>query len=451
MIDGPSLYLALEIWGCIFCILFVMFLSMNRDTVREEGRALQSLTFCIAMMLLADIVAWEFRGEPGNAAFWAVRVSNFLVFALGYLCVILAAVYLLRVVNEEPSSSLLYYFIMSCGILGLITTVVSQFTGLYYTFDEGNLYHRMPYFWISQVIGIFASGAFGILIFFRRKRMKKGYAAVLMVFACAPAISLAVGIFHYGISFLNVACALSVLAAFFLHIYNQHEASVHAKQDLAAREKELDDMKIQIVLSQIQPHFIFNALNTIYYLCAKNAAVAQQAITDFSDYLRGNMEALKYKNAVPIGDELKHVRSYLALEKLRFDDDLRIRYDIASEEFMIPALTIQPLAENAVKHGIGRKDGGGTLTITTSSEDGAWVVRVEDDGVGFDPEHFMADGKSHIGIENVRERLARMCGGTLTIRSEKGAGTCAEIRIPKSAGNSSSGQEKRTGTPSASL
>ena len=451
MIDGLSLYLALELWGCIFCILFVMFLFVNRDAAMEGGRALQSLTFCIAMILLNDIIAWAFRGQPGTAAFWAVRVSNFLVFALGYLCVILAALYLLRVVDEEPSSSLLYYFIMSCGILGLITTVISQFTGLYYTFDAQNLYHRMPYFWISQVIGIFASGAFGILIFFRRGRMKKGYASVLMIFAAAPAFSLLLGIFHYGISYLNIACALSVLAAFFLHIYNQHTASVHAKQDLAAREKELDDMKIQIVLSQIQPHFIFNALNTIYYLCAKNASVAQQAITDFSDYLRGNMEALKYKSTVPIGDELKHVRSYLALEKLRFDDELEIRYDIASEEFMIPALTIQPLAENAVKHGIGRKDGGGTLRITTASEDSAWVVRVEDDGVGFDPDHVKEDGKSHIGIENVRERLARMCGGTLDIRSEKGSGTCAEIRIPKSASNISISPGDPSGSPSVSL
>ena len=98
MIDGLSLYLALELWGCIFCILFVMFLFVNRDAAMEGGRALQSLTFCIAMILLNDIIAWAFRGQPGTAAFWAVRVSNFLVFALGYLCVILAALYLLRVV-----------------------------------------------------------------------------------------------------------------------------------------------------------------------------------------------------------------------------------------------------------------------------------------------------------------------------------------------------------------
>ena len=129
---------------------------------------------------------------------------------------------------------------------------------------------------------------------------------------------------------------------------------------------------------------------------------------------------------------MKNVRSYLALEKLRFVDELSVVYDLRATAFMLPMLTIQPMVENAVKHGICKKRGGGTLRIATQELENAFEISVTDDGVGFDTDAPHADdGREHIGILATRQRLHEFCGGTLTIDSRPGEGTQAVIRIPK--------------------
>jgi sensor histidine kinase YesM len=129
--------------------------------------------------------------------------------------------------------------------------------------------------------------------------------------------------------------------------------------------------------------------------------------------------------------ELEHVKTYLEIEKIRFDDTLEIEYDIRCVDFQLPVLTVQPIVENAVKHGTSRKRGGGKVTISTREDDEFYIVTVSDTGCGFDPAVRKDDGKKHVGIENVRQRLSNMCGGVLTIESEIGVGTVVNIRIPK--------------------
>ena len=209
-------------------------------------------------------------------------------------------------------------------------------------------------------------------------------------------------------------------------IVNQKAAARMEKLD-----KELEESRIAVMLSQIQPHFLYNCLNTIYYLCGKDGATAQQAVSDFSDYLQINLKSLNHKYPVPFLKELKHVKTYLKLEQLRFEDDLHIVYKIGPDHFTIPALSLQPLVENAVKHGICQKEGGGTVTIETWETKEEFVVVVADDGVGFDVQNFIEDEKKHIGIENVRRRLWAMSKAMLEIDSTPGKGTTARIRIPK--------------------
>ena len=116
---------------------------------------------------------------------------------------------------------------------------------------------------------------------------------------------------------------------------------------------------------------------------------------------------------------------------MRFDDDLNIIYQIDTTDFFLPPLSIQPLVENAVKHGICRREEGGTLIISTK-EDGDYIeVRVSDDGVGFDPEQEKNDGKPHVGIKNVKKRLYTICHGTLIVNSKTGEGTTIIMRLPK--------------------
>lgn len=202
----------------------------------------------------------------------------------------------------------------------------------------------------------------------------------------------------------------------------------------AIREKELQqelqESRIAIMMSQIQPHFLYNVLNTIYHLCGKDDNTAKTVISDFSDYLRNNLDSLERKGLVPFSTEYNHVKTYLDIEKIRFGDELEILYDIKAKDFFLPVMTIQPLVENTVKHGISKKRGGGKLTVSTVEKHDCYEIIVTDTGKGFDVQGYSYE-KNHIGINNVRQRLKNTCGGTLNITSENGKGTTAVVMIPK--------------------
>ncbi len=193
--------------------------------------------------------------------------------------------------------------------------------------------------------------------------------------------------------------------------------------------------RLRIAVSQIQPHFIYNELNTIYVLCEKDPELAQRCIGLFSDYLRSNLDGMQNVGLITLDQEMKHVRTYLELEKIRFRDRLNVVWQLDPVNCMLPPLTVQPIVENAVKHGVTKRRQGGTVAISVcragSGKDERTEIRIEDDGVGFDPEEIAHDGRIHIGINNVRERIGMLCGGTLQVESEKGKGTRAVISIPR--------------------
>jgi sensor histidine kinase YesM len=192
---------------------------------------------------------------------------------------------------------------------------------------------------------------------------------------------------------------------------------------------QLQENRIAIMISQIQPHFIYNTLGTIQQLCKEDPEQASRLVQNFSVYLRGNFSELDKTVPIRFAKELEHIRCYTEIELIRFPD-MTVRYDIQTEEFLLPALTVQPLVENAIKHGLMGLEEGGTVTISAYEEQDDYCIVVSDDGVGFDVAA-LTDTKKHIGIRNVRERLQAMCGGSLTIESQPGIGTRVLIRIPK--------------------
>lgn len=204
-------------------------------------------------------------------------------------------------------------------------------------------------------------------------------------------------------------------------------ASLKAKQ----LESALQNYRVSISLSQIQHHFLYNSLTAIYYLCDKDPKKAKQAIGWFSAYLRSNLDKIKEEKPISFKEALNHIEIYLKLEKMRFEDELNIVYDIEVTDFQIPSLVVQPLVENAVNHGVGDKEGGGSVIIKTREYADHYEIIIEDDGVGFDESKQKEDGRSHVGLNNVRERLDLICKGKLIINSEVGKGTTATIVIPK--------------------
>ena len=210
-------------------------------------------------------------------------------------------------------------------------------------------------------------------------------------------------------------------------VFMDHQAAIKNQKIKA----ELENSRITVMLSQIQPHFLYNSLTSVMDLCDSNPKQAKAAIADFADYLRGNLSSLKTENLISFGTELEHIERYLRLEKLRFQDELEVVYDIQTRDFMLPALSVQPLVENAVKHGVGKKIGGGTVTIHTTETEKEYIIRVTDDGVGFIEGEYVDDGGTHVGIENIKKRLDMMINAGLEMESKIGEGTTACIRIPK--------------------
>jgi len=208
------------------------------------------------------------------------------------------------------------------------------------------------------------------------------------------------------------------------------EQEVRLAQMVEAQKAELMDARVSTMLSQIQPHFLYNALSAIGNLCYTDAQKTHRAIVAFANYLRTNMDSLTQKELIPFAKELEHTRQYLWLEQLRFEERLQVGFDIQTEDFRLPVLTLQPIVENAVKYGVTRKEDGGMVWIKTIAEEDGYRIIVADDGVGFDPDKPNQDDRSHMGIANVRSRLTAMCGGELTVKSEPGHGTTVTIFIP---------------------
>ncbi len=225
------------------------------------------------------------------------------------------------------------------------------------------------------------------------------------------------------VSYLTMAIAIScVFYYIWLHLQfvREHEDALVTGQ------------RVQQMLSQIKPHFLHNALTLIIDLCDTAPQKAKEATVEFSRYLRGNMESIDRAGPIPFEKELEHTKLYLDIEQMRFAGDLQVRYDIACTDFSLPALTVEPLAENAVRHGVREKaDGRGTVVIATREMPDCYEITVTDDGPGFDPDRLPEDGQMHVGIANVRERLRQIVDGSLEYRSAPGEGTTAIIRIPK--------------------
>jgi hypothetical protein len=207
----------------------------------------------------------------------------------------------------------------------------------------------------------------------------------------------------------------------------QYRAAKHAAQ----MELELSQSRIAIMLSQIQPHFLYNTLSTIRALCRRDPRKAEEAILEFTEFLRGNMDSLTADTPISFEQELSHTKSYLALEEKRFSNKLNVIYNIGPASFRLPTLTLQPIVENAVRYGVTKRPDGGTVTIATHETETSYIITVKDDGIGFDANQPHKDGRSHIGIANVRQRLASMCNGTLSIASIPDVGTEVTIEIPK--------------------
>ncbi|WHH60264.1 sensor histidine kinase [Petroclostridium sp. X23] len=198
----------------------------------------------------------------------------------------------------------------------------------------------------------------------------------------------------------------------------------------------LEKAELRALQAQINPHFLFNAINTIVSFCRTKPDQARILLIHLGDFFRKNLNTMK--DYVSLNDEIEHIKSYIAIEEARFGDKLKIEYDIKDVKCKIPPLTLQPLVENAVKHGLLTKPGGGRVKISASyyhkDEVRIWV---EDDGIGIHEEKcknlLKCEGQNHgVALINIHHRLKNAYGSNygLEIKSKLGHGTTVCVRIP---------------------
>jgi len=291
------------------------------------------------------------------------------------------------------------------------------------------IYELLSYWLVFQfVIGFVLLGC---CIFDGVKRREEKPAllwlcALMLLGILTDLVNLRFGWWDYGL----VARVLFIVLFLILVVRGIERISVNYRTSyqMDKLEADLKNSRIVAAMSQIRTHFVFNILNAISGMCKYDPEQADQTVVRFSRYLRTNINILQEDNLVDFQSALQHLEDYIILEQVRFGDKVIFKKDIGVDDFMIPPLILQPIVENAIKHGLRPKPDGGTITLRTRREEHAVCISIRDDGVGFDTN---AEKKTEsVGISNVSFRVQQLIGGSLHIESEPGKGTTVTILVP---------------------
>lgn len=422
----------IEIWCASFSVVGLLCVALFSRAAQRSAhwyRRSVSLMFVFNMVTaLADATAGVFRGNLSPIGWYGTHIGNALNFACVFLLAGAFTSYLCA--RLDGDGKLGAWGSLTWAICGV--GIALSMSGLFYTIDPmTNLYNRTDFYWIAIAMGVFIEVGNLVVLLVYRKTVGWSTFFAMMMCTLLPIVALVMQIYVYG---LNVSLMANTVSSMILFVDLQAflaQSMVNQQENLARRERELSDSRIQIMVSQIQPHFLYNTLDAIYYLCGKDPKQARSAISKFSDYLRMNLQSLRAKAPIPFNTELEHVKNYLDLERMSSDDTIDFDLDIQASDFMLPALSIQPLVENSIKHGVTKRPEGGHIKLSTRELADCYTVIVEDDGVGFDMNAEPDQSRPHVGMQNVRQRVESMCGGTLDVTSEPGVGTTAIVRIPK--------------------
>jgi two-component system LytT family sensor kinase len=421
-------YVVAEIFCAAYAAAFFFRLRSGSDLKREEKSLLRMIGAYIVLVVTDALsVFWE------NSRFSSMHAPDAAACAVSISAVALGCFFWLQFVElrlnpkAENQKRLKMWIRISAAALCLLD-LLSAFTGWVFFINADGRYEEGPLFWVQELfttVYLLIPTVRSLVETFRapsREKRKEYLAYVVCICLGFVASELEDRMKTVPILELVILLAIQIL---FLTLYLDRE------HKLATQERELTNSRVAVMLSQIQPHFLFNAFAAIQEMCHGKAPEAEEAVAEFSEFVRGNLDSLWANKPIPFEKELSHTRNYLSLEKKRFGDRIRVEYDVRTTRFCLPALTLQPIVENAVRYGVMQREDGGTVRIASRETEKGFTVTVTDDGVGFDVMKPKADGRTHIGITNVRDRLKIMCGGDLCITSMEGKGSVAVITVPK--------------------
>ena len=285
MFGNWQVHVAFEVWGILFCLMAGVIAYIASEKTNGKRMWLTGLFLTQILELAFDSLAWIFSGNTTAAGYYMVRISNAGVYIFNYMLIVVSTGYLCASVKKKSEQWAGLWMASAVAGAGIALTVITQFYPLLYRFDETNHCMRCDWFFLAHAIALLGVVLELALLTKYRTSFEKNKLIVLYIYLLMPMIALIWQLFFYGISLLQIMNTISLMCLFMVDAFRQ-------TQKLVAKERELNDMKIQVVLSQIKPHFMYNVLNTITYLCDKDASVAKKALYDFSMYLRGNLDSL---------------------------------------------------------------------------------------------------------------------------------------------------------------
>lgn len=376
-----------------------------------------------ALVLLADMGTLVFANDGNTLVL--LRISVILQGSLTYISISGFNLYVDKLITRKRGKRPVFRAVpFAICVIMILFWITSLLHGYAFRISNDGVYSQGQLFFFVVLIGCILV----IFIFFRiiynhiNGVLDVNVCIALYILIIIPFVTLFPALMCQCMSMLYGAITVSYLIMFI---------AIHVTKEQSIVEKKMDDtiMQTDLIISELQPHFIFNSLTNIKYLIKKNPELAIDAMDKFTKYLRRNLDTITDQDLITFEEELEHTRTYLWLEQLRFGD-LKIEYSIDEDQFLIPPLSLQPVVENAVRHGVTKKVGGGTIKIYVREMEDCYKITVKDDGIGFNAKE-LDEEIVNAGIHDIRKRLYEMNKSKLSIASTEGVGTTVTYLIMK--------------------
>ncbi|MBQ6442970.1 MAG: histidine kinase [Lachnospiraceae bacterium] len=410
-----------EIAGLTIALMCLLLAVFSRYMETRERGFFMVFFLILTAYVLSDLISEISLVFLGEEYVLLSKITLFLASLFSSMLLPMICAYLLHCADEVPKHNLLLYTSCILWVVYAALLGVTQFTEWIYYFTPDNDYHRGPYY-PALLIPPAAMMLLNLIGVFRRKKKLtpmrfKGFLAYILI----PLGCMLIQMVSYGLFLIEMGTAVAALIFFIFIVREQTDHFVRQRL-------ENTNQRLNIAILQMRPHFIYNTMTSIYYLVQQDSARAQQMIEDFTNYLRKNFTAIAANEPILFAEELEHTKAYLAVEQVRFEGKLYVKYVTEVTDFRLPPLTLQPLVENAVKHGVDPDLDPVTITVRTSETEDQIRLTVEDTGLGF---HREENDNPKGALDNIRERLELMCGGSLSIMPRERGGTIVMICLPK--------------------
>ena len=416
-----------EIIGLVFLTLLFGFSFSGNGDIKRPSQAFKLLVTLVFISVFFSSLAESMYRLPDSV----VLITTFATIAYAFAGTFYLALwgyqkqFLKRTIITRPVTILL----TAATLFYITVVIINLFVPVTFTITEQGVWDYNVTDFTSVIMNCVCITIMCIATFTSGMDLKKKLS--FLSFLTVPAFVAIINLFYYVLRweiFLPSIEHVAMILTLYIIFFNIH---IELENEIIKHEKEQIKLQFAATISQIQPHFVYNSLSVIAALCEEEPKLAAEAADTFSDYLRENIDFAGKDKPVTFAEELKHIKTYVWLEQLRFPNKLMVEYDIKCTDFCVPALSVQPLVENAVKHGICKTRSGGTVRISSFEDENYYTVTVSDDGVGFDPSKSINDEKQHVGIENARLRITEMTNGHLDILSKQEEGTTVTIKLPK--------------------